>query len=71
MVQMKEQDKTPDEEWSEVKISNLLDRDFKVVTVKLFEEFWRRLDKKGEKLEIYNKELENIKNQTELQNTIT
>ena len=54
-----------------MKISNLLDRDFKVVTVKLFEEFWRRLDKKGEKLEIYNKELENIKNQTELQNTIT
>ena len=52
-----------------MKISNLLDRDFKVVTVKLFEEFWRRLDKKGEKLEIYNKELENIKNQTDLENT--
>ena len=56
--------------WSELKISNLFDKDFKVVTVKLFEEFWRRLDKQGEKLEIY-KELENIKNQTELQNTIT
>ena len=56
--------------WSELKIGNLFDKDFKVVTVKLFEEFWRRLDKQGEKLEIY-KELENIKNQTELQNTIT
>ena len=53
-----------------MKIGNLFDKDFKVVTVKLFEEFWRRLDKQGEKLEIY-KELENIKNQTELQNTIT
>ena len=41
MFQMKE----PDEEWSEVKISSLLDKDFKVVTVKLFEEFWKRLDK--------------------------
>ena len=57
--------------WSEVKISNLLDKDFKVVTVKLLEGFWRRLDKQSEKLEIHNKELENIKNQTEMQNTIT
>ena len=57
--------------WSEVKISNLLDKDFKVVTVKLLEGFWRRLYKQSEKLEIHNKELENIKNQTEMQNTIT
>ena len=61
---------TNEVKWSELKIGNLFDKDFKVVTVKLFEEFWRRLDKQGEKLEIY-KELENIKNQTELQNTIT
>ena len=54
-----------------MKISNLLDKDFKVVTVKLLEGFWRRLDKQSEKLEIHNKELENIKNQTEMQNTIT
>ena len=54
-----------------MKISNLLDKDFKVVTVKLLEGFWRRLYKQSEKLEIHNKELENIKNQTEMQNTIT
>ena len=43
MFQMKEQDKTL-EELSEVEISNLLDKDFKVMIIKMLNELRRRKD---------------------------
>ena len=61
MFQTKEQDKTPEEELNGVEIRNLPYKEFKVMIVKRFKELRRRLDKESEKLEVLNKELENIK----------
>ena len=67
MLQMKEQDKTPEEELNEVEISNLLDKEFKVMILKMLKELRRRMDEHNE----VNKESEDIKkNQTELNNTM-
>ena len=70
MSQMKEQDKTP-EELSEVEISNLLSKEFKVMIIKMFRKLRRRLGEQSENLEVFNKELENIKNNQTEMNTIT
>ena len=73
MFQMKEQDKTPEEQQSEVERANLPEKEFKVMIVKMIQELEKKMDAQSEKLqEVFNKELENIKNnQTELKNTIT
>ena len=69
---MRDQDKTLEKEPSEVEIGNLPKKDFRVVIIKMIKELGRRMDTQSEKSEIFNKELENIKNnQTELKNTIT
>ena len=44
MFQTKEQDKTPEEEPSEVEISNLLNKEFKVMIIKTLEELRRRIN---------------------------
>ena len=44
----KKQDKIP-EELSEVQISNLPNKEFKVMIIKMFKELGRRIDKKSEK----------------------
>ena len=57
------------EELSEVEISNLPAKEFKVIITKMLNKLGRRMD---EYSEMFNKELENIKkNQMELKNTIT
>ena len=72
MFQMKEKDKTPEEELSEVKIGNLPEKVFSIMIIKMSKELGRRMDAESKKLEVFNKELENIKNnQTEMKNTIT
>ena len=63
MSQMKEQDKTPEEELSEVEIGNLPEKEFRVMIIKVMKELGRRMDAQNEKLEVFNKELENIKEQ--------
>ena len=60
IFQMKEQDKTP-KELSEVEMGNLPSIGFKVTSVKTFRELGRRLNEQSEKLEVLNKEWENIK----------
>ena len=40
---MKEQDKTPEEELSEVEISNQMNKEFKVMTIKMFNKLGRRM----------------------------
>ena len=61
IFQNKEQDKIP-EELSEVEISNLPNKEFKVIIIKMFKELRRRLDEQSEKLKVFNKELENVTN---------
>lgn len=41
----KEQDKTPKKERDEVKISNLQDKLFKLMIIKVLKELWRGMDK--------------------------
>ena len=41
MIQMKEQDKNPEEDLSEVEIANLLKKEFKVMIVKMIKELKR------------------------------
>ena len=68
--QMKEQDKTPEEEQNEVKIGNLPKKEFRKMVIKMIKELWRGMDEQSKKLEVFNKKLENIKNnQKEKKNT--
>ena len=57
MFQTKEQDKTPEEELNEVETGNLLEKEFRIVIVKMIKELRRILDEQSEKLEVFNKEL--------------
>ena len=52
---MKEQDKTPDEELSEVEIGNQPEKEFRVMIIKMIKELRRRMDAQSEKLEFFNK----------------
>ena len=65
MFQTKEHNKIP-EELSEVKIGNLPKREFRVVCFFFkydpIKEVRKRMDVRRKKLEVFNKELENIKN---------
>ena len=69
MFQMKEQDKTPEEELNEMEMRNLPDKEFKVKIIKMLSELRRRMDEYSDK---FKKESENLKkNLTELRSTIT
>ena len=69
MFQMKAEDKVPEEEPSEVEISNLSNKEVKVVVIKMLNVLGKRMDEHSKK---FYKELENIrKGQTKLKNTIT
>ena len=69
MFQMKEQDKIPEEELSKVQVSNLPEKEFKLMIIKMLHEFRRRMDEHSVR---FNKELQNIqKNQSELKNIMT
>ena len=56
MFQTKQQDKTPEEELSEVEISNLSDKEFKVMIIKMLKELGRRMDERSEEFDVFNKE---------------
>ena len=73
MYQMKEQDKTPEEQLNEVEIGNLPEKEFRIMIVKMIQDFGKRMEAKSEKMqEMYNKDQEELKNeQTEMNNTIT
>ena len=64
MLQTKEHDKSPETDFSETEISDLSDREFKIIVIKMLIEVKRA---KYEKSENFNKEIENIrKYQTEI-----
>ena len=70
---MKEQDKTSEEQLSEVEIGNLPEKEFRVMIVKMIQDFGKRMEAQTEKIqEMFNQELESLKNkQKEINNTIT
>ena len=60
MFQMKEQDKTSEEELSEDRQSIWVE--FRVMIIKMVKRTWERMDAQSRKLVVYNKELETINN---------
>ena len=72
MVQMKKQDKTSEKNLNETEINNWLDKEFKVMVMKMLTEPGRRMDEHSKNV---NKETENIRKYqmevTELKSTIT
>ena len=72
MSQMKGQDKTPEKQLNEVKIGNLLEKEFRIMIVKMIQDLGKRMETKIEKIqEMFTKELEELKNkQTEMNNTL-
>ena len=62
MFQRKEQDKTPEEQLSEVEIGNLPKKEFRVMIVKVIQDLGKRMETQTKKIqEIFNEELEDIK----------
>ena len=78
---MKEQDKTPEKQLNEVEISNLPEKEFRIMIVKMIQDLGKRMEAKIEKMQgMFNKDLEELKNkhleelknkQTEMNNTRT
>ena len=63
MSQMKEQDKTPEEQLSEGEIDSLPEKEFRVMIVKMIQDLRKRMEAQIEKIqEVFNKELEALKN---------
>ena len=48
MFQMKEQDKTPENDINEMEINNQPDKEFKVMVIKMLTELGRRIDEHSE-----------------------
>ena len=73
MYQIKEQDKTPEKQQNEGEISNLPEKEFRIMMVKMIQDLRKRMEANIEKMqEMFNKDLEELKNkQTEKINTIT
>ena len=60
--QVQEQNKAPEEEIGDIKLSNLLNKKFMIMIIKILNKLQGRMDGHSEN---FNKKLENIKNQTE------
>ena len=59
IYQMKEQDKTPEKQLSEVEIGNLQEKEFRIMIVKMIQDLGKRMEAKIEKMqEMFNKHLE-------------
>ena len=72
MSQMKGQDKIPGKQLNEVEISNLPEKEFRIMIVKMVQNLGKRMEAKiGEMQEMFTKDLEELKNkQTEMNNTL-
>ena len=63
MYQVKEQDKTTEKQQNEVEISNLPEKEFRIMIVKMIQDLRKRMKAKIEKMqEMFNKDLEELKN---------
>ena len=62
MFQTKKQDKTPEEQLSEMEIGNLPEKEFRVIIVKMIQDLGKRMEAQTERIqEMFNKEIEYIK----------
>ena len=62
MSYMKEQDKTPEKQLSELEISNLHEKDFRVMIVRMIQDLRGKLEAKISNLQkMFNKEIEDVK----------
>ena len=70
---MKAQDKTPEKQLNEMERSNLPEKEFRIMIVKMIQDLGKRMEGKIKKMqEMLNKDPEELKNkQTEMNNTIT
>ena len=70
---MKEQDTTPEKQLNEVEKGNLPEKEFRIMIVKMIQDLGKRMEAKIEKMkEIFNKDLEELKNkQTKMNHTLT
>ena len=60
---MKEQDKTPEKPLNEVEICNIPEKEFRIMIVKMIQDLGKRMEAQIEKMqEIFNKDLEELKN---------
>ena len=60
---MKEQDRIPEKQLNEVKIGNLPEKEFRIITVKMIQDLGKRMEAKIEKMqEMLTKDLEELKN---------
>ena len=63
---MKKQDKTPEKQLNEGEIGNLLEKEFRIMIVKMIQDLRKRMEAKTEKMqEMFNKDLEELKNRNE------
>ena len=63
MYQMKEQNKTPEKQLNEVEIGNLPEKEFRIMIVKMIQDFGKRMEARMEKMqEMFNKDQEELKN---------
>ena len=63
MIQMKKQDKTPEEQLNEGVICNLPERKFRVMIVKMIQDLRKRMEAQTMKIqEMFKKELQDLKN---------
>ena len=59
---MKEQNKTPEKQLSEVEIGNLPEKEFRIMIVKMIQDIGKKTKAKIEKIqEMFNKDLEELK----------
>ena len=66
MYQMKEQDKTPEKQRNGVEIGNLPEKEFRMMIVRMIQDIGKRMEAKIEKMqEMFNKDLEELKNKQE------
>ena len=70
MYQVKEEDKTPEKQLNEVEIGNLPEKEFRIMVVKMIQDFGKRMEAKIKKMqEMFNKDLQELKKkQTEMNN---
>ena len=60
---MKAQDKTPEKQLNEMERSNLPEKEFRVMIVKMIQNLRNRMEAQTEKIqEMFNKDLEELKN---------
>ena len=61
MYQMKEQDKTPEKQLNEVEISNLPEKEFRIMIMRMIKDLGQRMEAKMKKMqEMFNEDLEEL-----------